>query len=241
MRRGDTQTDKIELSGEQLTYRLRTSPRARRITLRLAARDGSLQVTAPPSVSRRQVQAFLKSQSGWIAQRRATLPAPVPFDVDQELPILGEPHAIRHCPNARRGVWLEPGALNVSGHRDHLPRRIEDFLRTHVRQQLIQEVRQRSHQLPSEARPLGRITVRDTTSRWGSCSSSGNLSFSWRLVFAPREVFDYVVVHELAHLVHLDHSRAYWRLVKDMKSDFESARAWLRREGSSLLRYGASP
>lgn len=222
-----------------MTYRLRTSPRARRITLRLAARDGSLQVTAPPTVSHRQVQAFLKSQSGWLAKRRATLPEPVPFAADQELPILGELYAIRHCPDARRGVWLEPGVLNVSGHCDHLPRRIEDFLRSYARQQLNQEARHRSGQLPPDARPLGRITVRDTTSRWGSCSSSGNLSFSWRLVFAPREVFDYVVVHELAHLVHLDHSRAFWCLVKDMKSDFEFARTWLRREGSSLLRYGA--
>lgn len=239
MRSGETQTGQIELSGEQFTYRLRTSPRARRITLRLAARDGSLQVTVPPGVSRRQVQAFLQSQSGWILQRRSTLPEPVPFAPDRTLPILGEPYSIRHCPDARRGVWLEPGVLNVSGHHDHLPRRIEDFLRAHARQELTQEARQRCCQLPPSARPMGRITVRDTSSRWGSCSSSGNLSFSWRLVFAPRNVFDYVVVHELAHLVHLDHSRAYWRLVKDMKHDFESARAWLRREGSSLLRYGA--
>lgn len=239
MRKTDSQTGQIELAGERFTYRLRASARARRITLRLAPRDGSLQVTVPPGVPQRQVLAFLESQSGWIARRRAALPDAIPFAEGSCLPILGQPHHIRHCPDARRGVWLEEGHLNVSGPPAHLPRRVEDFLRRHARQQLAERARLVARQLPPQARPLGRVSVRDTTSRWGSCSANGNLSFSWRLIFAPERVFDYVVVHEVAHLMHLDHSRAFWRLVALMQADFESARGWLRRDGSSLLRYGA--
>lgn len=239
MKKMEAQTGQIELSGEQLTYRLRTSARARRITLRLAPRDGSLQVTVPRGVTQRQVVAFLESQSGWIARRRAALPDPIPFTEGTSLPLIGQTHCIRHCPDARRGVWLEEGYLNVSGPHAHLPRRVEDFLRRHAREQLGERARRLNGQLPPQARPLGRVSVRDTTSRWGSCTADGNLSFSWRLVFAPEQVFDYVVAHEVAHLMYLDHSRAFWQLVARLQDDIEAPRVWLRREGNSLLRYGA--
>ena len=86
---------------------------------------------------------------------------------------------------------------------------------------------------------IEKISVRDTKSRWGSCSSDGNLSFSWRLMFAPTEAFDYVVAHEVAHLVHMDHSRSFWNLCRDLSEDFIEGQYWMREHGHELMRYGA--
>jgi predicted metal-dependent hydrolase len=82
-----------------------------------------------------------------------------------------------------------------------------------------------------------RISIRDTRSRFGSCSSQGSLSFSWRLALAPRRILDYVVVHELCHLVHLDHSRRFWSLVERVRPDFREQRDWLGDHGWELLAY----
>jgi predicted metal-dependent hydrolase len=82
-----------------------------------------------------------------------------------------------------------------------------------------------------------RISIRDTSSRWGSCSSQGSLSFSWRLALAPRRILDYVVVHELCHLVHLDHSPRFWSLVEQVRPDFREQRDWLSNHGWELLAY----
>ena len=88
-------------------------------------------------------------------------------------------------------------------------------------------------------RRVSRVTVRDTRSRWGSCSSQGSLNFSWRLIFAPEWVLDYVVAHEVGHLVHMDHSPRFWAVVDRLVDSKESARKWLHRHGAGLYRYGA--
>ncbi len=103
------------------------------------------------------------------------------------------------------------------------------------------EIREEALRSVSAPRPLGRITLRDTRSRWGSCSHRGDLNFSWRLVFAPLPVLDYVVAHEVAHLAHLDHSPAFWRLCDALSEEPGWTKAWLRRHGQALLRYGARP
>ena len=123
----------------------------------------------------------------------------------------------------------------MSGRAEHLPRRVRDYLKAEAKQELSV----RSH---DKAAAIGqrvtRVTLRDTKSRWGSCSHQGALSYSWRLILAPESVLDYVAAHEVAHLVHMDHSPSFWRLVADLHPDPDSARAWLKRDGSALWRYG---
>lgn len=231
--------DILELDARALVLRLRKSPRAKRMILRLAANEDALVLTLPPGVPREEGLAFVRRQEDWIKQRLAERPARVPFAAGVRLPLLGEEHQIRHAPHARRGVWREGGSLWVSGSAEHLPRRLTDFLRNEARELLRARAREKWSLLdPQNARPLRRVTVRDTTSRWGSCSSAGNLNFSWRLIFAPELVFDYVVAHEVAHLVHMNHSPAFWQLNERLTGDMKTARRWLKERGSALLLYG---
>lgn len=227
--------ESLEIDGRSVPLAARRNQRARRMNLRLDAGNGGLELTLPPGVSEDAALDFLERHQGWIAARLKRLPAPVAFQHGAELPILGERHRIQHAPWARRGVWREQGLLYVSGAAEHLARRVADYLKAEARR--VCRARAEEKALAIGAR-LSRVSVRETRSRWGSCSSDGALSFSWRLILAPELVLDYVVAHEVAHLRHLNHSPAFWRLVAELAPDFEAQRRWLKRQGSGLWRYG---
>ncbi|MFP4003729.1 MAG: M48 family metallopeptidase, partial [Alphaproteobacteria bacterium] len=147
------------------------------------------------------------------------------------------PTVIRHRPEARRGVWLnaETGALCVSGGAKHVERRVADWLRREARIDLCARVW--LHAAAIGERP-SRITVRDTKSRWGSCSQEGALSFSWRLILAPPGVLDYVAAHETAHLKYMNHGPRFQALLRRLAPDTERHEGWLREQGPDLHRYG---
>jgi len=227
------------LDGRPVAVRVRRSSRAKRMILRIVHDEEALLLTLPTGVTREAGLDFVRRQQTWIQQRLSKLPDRVPFAEGAKLPLLGEEHEIRHAPEERRGVWREAGCLCVSGKAEHLPRRVSDYLREEARKLLRTRAREKWASLPAgTARPLRRVAVRDTSSRWGSCSSQGNLNFSWRLIFAPEPVFDYVVAHEVAHLVHMNHSPAFWQLNDSLTPDMHYARQWLRSQGARLLRYG---
>lgn len=244
----------VNVDGRMVPIAVRVNTRARRIILRLApgaAPDGSdgLSLTLPSHVSLSEGLAFVERSRGWVAARLKRLPAPVPFADGTLLPILGEEHLVKHAPWSRRPPWAEKGILWVGGAEEHLPRRVTDHLKSAARREIAARARAKSAELVAQSpssqdrrapqlRPLGRITLRDTRSRWGSCSHRGDLSFSWRLVFAPLPVLDYVVAHEVAHLAHLDHSPAFWRICDDLSEEPGWTKSWLRRHGAELLRYG---
>ena len=125
--------------------------------------------------------------------------------------------------------------LCVSGMSEHIPRRIKDWLKKRA----WEEARSRSQRYAKILdRNINRITVKDTKSRWGSCSSNGNLSFSWRLIFAPDHVLNYVCAHEVAHLVEMNHSPKFWTNVDLLISDWKKSRTWLKQNGNILHSYG---
>ncbi|MDR3535068.1 MAG: SprT family zinc-dependent metalloprotease, partial [Acetobacteraceae bacterium] len=191
----------------------RRSSRARRVSLRIDPSDGAVVVTLPPRAGRAAGLALLQTHAGWVADRLAALPDALPFTDGAVVPIGGIPHRIRHRPDAHGGAWLQDGELHVTGAADFVTRRVRDFLRAEARRRL-------SHLVTAKAATLGRIpkrlTVKDTSSRWGSCTSDGALAFSWRLVMAPDFVQDYVAAHEVAHLRHMNHGPAFWALVADL-------------------------
>ncbi|HYI07041.1 MAG TPA: YgjP-like metallopeptidase domain-containing protein, partial [Reyranella sp.] len=124
----------------------------------------------------------------------------------------------------------------VAGRPEHLPRRLRDWLTAELRHRLVPLVHAKARRVE---RPVKRISVRDSRSRWGSCGPDGGLSFSWRLVFAPPEVLDYLVAHEVAHLVHLNHGPRFWALAERLcDGPMGVPRAWLRANGETLLQYG---
>jgi predicted metal-dependent hydrolase len=213
----------------------RRNARARRVSLRIDPSDGAVIVTLPPRASRRAGMALLMGHVDWVARRIAALPTAITLADGAEVPVGGILHRIRHHPDRRGGAWLADGELHVTGRAEFLSRRVMDFLRAEAARRLSALVRVKAAQagvIPS------RITIKDTTSRWGSCAPDGALAFSWRLVMAPDFVQDYVAAHEVAHLCHMNHGPAFWKLVASLTAHTHQAMAWLRHEGPRLLRVG---
>lgn len=223
------------VEGRDVALSVRRDRRARRLTLRLDQRSGELHLVMPQRVPLREGLDFAEDRADWIRDQLAALAPQRPFEDGASVPYLGEMHSIRHAPEARRGVWLADGSIWVSGQQDHLPRRVADFLKRSAREELSLRARAKAESIK---RRVTRITLRDTKSRWGSCSSGGELNFSWRLIMAPETVLDYVVAHEVAHLVHMNHSRRFWNLVAKLVPDVATPQRWLQDQGNDLLRYG---
>ena len=213
----------------------RRNKRARRVSLRIDPRGGSVVVTLPPRAGRGAGMALLMDHADWVASRLAALPSAVAFADGAEVPIGGVSHRIVHRPDARGGAWLHDGALHVAGAAEFLQRRVGDFLRAEARRRLAALVVTKATAAGLRA---SRITVKDTCSRWGSCAPDGSLAFSWRLVMAPDFVQDYVAAHEVAHLRHMHHGPRFWALVEELTPHAQTAISWLRRDGARLLRMG---
>ena len=215
---------------------IRVSPRARRLQLRIDTADGGIELVLPRHVSADDGLRFLAAQRGWITARLAAMPRRVPFVEGAVVPVLGTPHRIRRefDPGAPV-VAIVDGEIRVRGEPAHLGRRVRDHLIGLARREFALRARAYAAQL---GRDVTRVGVRDPKSRWGSCSATGSLSFSWRLVFAPVAVIDYVVAHEVAHLAEMNHGPRFWRLVRTMTPDCTAPRAWLKRHRTRLFSYG---
>src|SRR5215471_13043195 len=179
--------------------RLRRHRQARRYTLRIDAPSREVVLTMPPRGSLKEAQEFAQKHGGWIAARLCRMPKAAPFAHGTEVPLRGIPHR----PRERGTVWAETDAAGraiicVAGEEPHLARRVSDFLKKEAKLDLEIASRKYAAQLGVV---LKRVSVRDQTSRWGSCSTTGVLSFSWRLILAPPFVLDYLAAHEVAHLV----------------------------------------
>ena len=233
----DPQLIEIAFDGAIFSVQLRRHAQARRYTLRVQAANRAVVLTMPLRGSVREARAFAERNGGWIAARLKRLPQAIPFVHGLELPLRGEPHRIVHR-TARGTVWIEagePSLLCVAGDSAHLARRVRDFLKREAKRDL--EIASRRY-----AAMLGvtvkRVSVRDQTSRWGSCTAAGVLPYSWRLILAPPYVLDYLAAHEVAHLIEMNHSRAFWRVVARIYPDWQRAKAWLNAHGAALHRYG---
>jgi predicted metal-dependent hydrolase len=234
----------IEIVFDRSVYlvHLRRHRQARRYTLRIQAATREVILTIPPRGSLKEAGEFAKQHGGWIAARLGRLPESVPFADGTIVPLRGEPHRIVHRPGLRGTVWTEVAAdggrlLCVTGDVPHIDRRVGDFLRREAKRDL--DVASRMFALALGV-GIKRVAVRDQSSRWGSCSTTGVLSYSWRLILAPRSVLTYLAAHEVAHLIEMNHSPRFWELVERIYPDHESAKAWLDAHGADLHRYGLS-
>jgi len=224
------------LDGRAVPVKIRRNARAGRVSLRID-QDGSIILTLPPHLAAGHGLAFAKSKAAWLAERLAARPTNIPFEDGMDLPLLGFSHRLRHTPEGRRGVWIADGEIQVSGRPEHFSRRLTDWLKRRARDEITTRALTMAATID---KPLGAIRLKDTRSRWGSCNSSGDLAFSWRLLMAPADVLTYVVAHEVAHLREMNHSAAFWRLVAELVPDTQTPRAWLKRHGAQLHRYGRS-
>lgn len=222
------------LAGEpEVEVVLKPSPRARRLSLRVSRLDGRVTMSIPRGASRREAVRFVQERADWIRTHLADRPAelrPRPGGT-----VLLEGREVALIASGGRAARIEDGAI-------HLPlsapektgARLAALLKTLARDRLATASDRYAAQV---GRTYASLTLRDTRSRWGSCSSRGGLMYSWRLIMAPPEVLDYVAAHEVAHLVHMDHSRAFWAQVERLCPDYARHRVWLRDHGADLHRY----
>lgn len=242
--RRQSEPSSIDIAFEDAVYqvRLQRHRQARRYTLRVQSATREVVLTMPPRGNLRDAEAFAKKHGGWIASRLHRLPQPSPFRDGMVVPLRGEPHRIEHRPGERGTVWVELGddgrhALCVAGEAPHVARRVRDYLKREARRELEAVSRRYAEQLDVKVK---RVSVRDQASRWGSCSTTGVLSYSWRLILAPPFVLDYLAAHEVAHLVEMNHSRAFWRIVGRICPNTARAKTWLDNHGADLHRYGVA-
>lgn len=227
----------IAHAGEHLPVTFLRSGRARRVSLRVDSARRRIVLTAPPRMSRETAISFAHAQAGWIAARLKRLPVRQPFVDGAELPLQGVPHVIRHRPDARGTVWREGNEIHVAGKEEYLARRLRDWLASEARRLIVPLALAKAERVD---RRVKRVSIRDQRSRWGSCGPDGSLSFSWRLVLAPPEVLDYLVAHEVAHLVHMNHGARFWALNEALcDGPMDPPHTWLKANGEKLLQYGA--
>ncbi|TXH35794.1 MAG: M48 family peptidase [Rhodospirillaceae bacterium] len=230
-----TDVQMLNFTARSVPLVFQQNSRARRIIMRLDYGSSRIVVVLPKRTSRDEGKRFVLSNKEWIAERLDQLPETVPFEHGAVIPFLGIDHCIRHRPTARGVVWCEDQEIHVAGQEAHLRRRVADWLKLEARREIEMRAHAKAEQI---GRKIKRITIRDTKSRWGSCTSEGELSFSWRLVLAPRHVLDYVISHEIAHLKEMNHGPRFWKLCGELCRTVNASREWLEENGTELYRYG---
>lgn len=210
-----------------------TSPRAKRLTLRIDAAARQAVLTLPPHCSRQDALDFVERHREWIENNLQNIPEAVCFYDGETISILGKDYQICHCPN-NRGARLNENRLEISGQAEFLHRRVKDFLKKLAAEEFQRLSRKKADLLGCR---INTVTIKDTKSRWGSCSTRNNINYNWRIILAPMPVIDYLIAHEVAHLKHPDHSRSFWNCVRSLCPDCAQGRLWLRRHGKELFKY----
>ncbi|WP_420853573.1 M48 family metallopeptidase [Roseicyclus persicicus] len=208
---------------------LRRSARATRYSLRVSRTDGRVSLSLPVWAPESEALAFLRDREGWLRRQLVQAPVPQQAQIGAQVPVCGVPRDIVAA--AGRSTRFAAGRIEVPEGPRAGPR-VKALLTALARERLARAVAAHAAAI---GRTPGRLTLRDPRSRWGSCSSRGDLMFSWRLIMAPPAVLDYVAAHEVAHLVEMNHSAAFWQVCRALRPDYREHRDWLRAHGAGLL------
>lgn len=228
----------IEIDGRDVTVAVRVHARARSYRLSIPHSGGPV-LTLPPHGKWAEAEAFLQRQRNWLAARLKRAPEAAPFADGGVVTLRGVEHRIIATGRLRgrvERVEIDGApALLVPGEAAHQARRLTDWLKSEAEADLVRQSAVHAGRLGVVVKA---VKMREQKSRWGSCSSSGNINYNWRLILAPPFVLDYVAAHEVAHLVEMNHSAAFWATVKRTLPDMERGRAWLKAHGRQLMAYG---
>ena len=227
----------------------RVNRRAKRLIVKVDPVAGEILVTAPSKRTLPEAIAFAQERADWIAGQLDDSLKGKPFAPGAVVPYCGVDHIVVHAGGPRSPVGVDPSffedacaqtlgppAIRVGGDAAHVNRRLTDWLKRQARKKLTERA---DHYAERLGKKRGPIRIRDTRSRWGSCSSDGALSFSWRLILTPPHILDYVAAHECAHLIHMNHSPAFWRVLAELGVDARGASDWFRVHGPGLFAYGS--
>ncbi len=225
----------VEVNGRSVPLTIRRNAQATRLTLRIEPGGRALKMTVPTGLPEHEIRDFLDRHHAWLMTKLARFSSRSALADGHHIFIRGVAHRIEETGVLRgltEAVTIDGEAvLRVNGQSEHVPRRISDYLKKEARRDLQERV---AFHAPRVGRKVRSITLRDTRSRWGSCSAEGALSFSWRIVMAPPFVIDYLVAHEVAHLREMNHGPDFWSLCRDLCPRMEEAKRWLKRNGTML-------
>ena len=223
---------KIFLEDEpDLEIFLRRNSNSRRITLRISALDGKITATGPNYIDFKEFKSFAESKKTWLKSKRKSFEPPILVSEGIKIPIGGIDTKISF---GEFQMQKKVGSILYICQQKPVSTQVKKYLKEICRVQVDNMCKGFAERLGAQFR---KITLRDTRSRWGSCSNDANLMFSWRLVMAPENILAYVAAHEIAHLKYMNHSNEFWQTVEYLFGPYKNERTWLKQNGSSLHRY----
>ncbi|HQV02199.1 MULTISPECIES: SprT family zinc-dependent metalloprotease [unclassified Novosphingobium] len=232
LRRNSREDPKVEVAGQLIPVVLRRSAQAKRMTMRLAPDGSEVRITLPRWGRSEEALDFARKRAGWLAGQLAAVPPKVELGDGAMLPYLGLPRTIVHDPRAPRRIVLSDEAIQLGGPAESLSTRLTRWLEGEALRLLTEDL---AHYCEVAAQPVPKLGLSRARRRWGSCAHDGTIRINWRLVMAPGFVRRSVVAHEVAHLVHFDHSPEFHAFLdRIFEHDIRAANRWLKREGRQL-------
>lgn len=215
------------------------SKKAKRLALRLDPAQRVMKLVLPKGISQKKASQFVYEHEQWIKEQLSSLPPLIPYHHGISIPVLGHKRMlqIEHEQRYKRtDISMDEAFIYIRTNKDDPSQRLERYFKNLAKEELSRLAKEKAALIKQN---IHSFQFRDTKSRWGSCSSDNRLSFSWRLIFAPKEAYDYVVAHEVAHLIHMDHSKKFWALCSELAENYLEGRYWMQNHAYELLRYGA--
>jgi predicted metal-dependent hydrolase len=219
--------------GVNLPVVRRINARARHMVLRVSPCGQEIRLTMPKHARQTRAFEFLKAQLPWLEEQLVARPEPIILEPGAKVPLFGRQCVLQHDASMQ-GIHYTGRRLVIGGQKEHFSRRIQEA----IRKQAIEIFGDMAREMASDiGKRIAMVGVREMQARWGSCTNDRRIYYNWRLAFAPKNVFTYVIAHEVAHLKHFDHSPRFWDCVDGLCSQMEKARGWLSENGKDLHRY----
>ena len=225
----------VLLKDKLVKLRIKINPRAQRIILKPNHLNNSIELVMPKFTKISDGLEFLNANKNWLINQFNNAPTPIPFKEGSIILFLGNNYEIKYTPELFSRVWTTKNTIHVSGKIDQISSLIKSWLKNNAQCTIDKKAKNISYKLNKK---IKKISLRDTKTRWGSCGQNGKLSFSWRLIFAPPPILDYVVVHEVCHLAEMNHGKNFWELVDTFHPNKKFAQNWLKKNGDRLLLFG---
>ncbi|MBR1914957.1 MAG: M48 family metallopeptidase [Alphaproteobacteria bacterium] len=213
--------------------KVNTSVKLKRLNLRIDHKKRIVVLSMPFWCGKKKAFEFINAHLDWIEEKLAALPEVKEFEDGEQISLFGQMVTIRHDPDFG-APKLKGDVLFVGGDMVFLHRRVKDFIKREAKKEFLKRSKALADQIGCT---LTGVTIKDTKSRWGSCSSLNHINYNWRIALAPYEVIDYLMAHEVAHLKHQDHSEAFWQALGALDKNFESGKSWLSKHGGELYLY----
>ena len=217
-----------------IPVKIRRNSQALRAILRVDPKTRGAIVTLPKYASNNDAFELVHRSSDWILKRLAKIPAQIKLGDGVKISLLGQDYIIYHDLASKVTAKKMGHEIIIGGRKEHLERRTRDWLKKQAKVEILPRAMGMAKIIDCK---IGRLSIRDTKSRWGSCTSDGNMTFCWRLIMSPDWVLDYVVAHEVSHLLHMNHSASFWRTVDRFNVKVKEAKKWLSNNGAELHRY----